>query len=274
MKFNRGFVSIRFFFKRKNPQKLPHYNPEGQSQLLGSLQPFGDLINDVRTFSKPYKSSGHFWLDLFQPIKALALVAAGLFYIVAAPTIGVSLAIGRALNKTEKRPTGDQLWSWAGLGVSSIVAGAVSLAMIPFTLVKILTKAIITFCQPPNAVPYEAKTSNQRLVAKTETDPSSIQLICRELHRKYKESSLSTDTKGYETNVYRRAKRKYNENEDSYKEYLVLFTNRARFPSTQIHERTPIKFSGPAVYRGQRWYMAEPAAGSKHYRDYQQTISF
>lgn len=230
MKLNKGHWSIRDFFVGKpNSMGDIKYNPTRQGQLLGSLQPFGDLVKEVTDTAKPYRTPQQFWFDLVLPIRGPGLMFAGAFYFGLSLAVPTTLAVGRLFGLTQRKPSAAQVTSWALLGGFSIVTGAITLASsIVLYPIKLLTRLGITFTKyfkgELSSTPLEKRPIIQRLVASvtdsikslrdllnSTNEPANAQIrqqgidqlkassldLCVELHRKY-ENAIK---KGYPSSI-------------------------------------------------------------------------
>lgn len=196
-RFDRGFFSILDHFRGKKPNYSGdrHYNPDGQTQMQGALQPIADVLNDFSKYKKPYKSNEVVY-DLLQPVSSAAQMVSGAIYAIAAPIYKLVSTATKAVGLTQKAPpTTTQTLSWMAQGAISMGMSAVKLLTWPLTLmVKVPLRIKATLSKAEEKPKFTDSSCVKELVR---TGLSTADLvkkadICLELHRKLKRKDTTT----------------------------------------------------------------------------------
>lgn len=157
-KINKGYRSLLAFLAEDyefaanlndyfNPTEQPideRYNPENQSQLLGSLQPFADMVADARKTFKPYKSKSHLNSDLATFLRGLRNIGTGLATVVGATVLFFVNFAKAAFTANSFAHFGNMMrqnaintLSWLVNGIANIIRGVTQLVASPFAMARV-----------------------------------------------------------------------------------------------------------------------------------------
>jgi hypothetical protein len=136
-------------------------------QLIGSFQPFADMVNDVVNTFTSYKTAGEFGTDCLQPIFGIGNILKSVFYLAAVallfvPTLIIApIFIGLSFKNVSKNMKqlfglgGTILLSWFLDGIGSAIRGSTQLGATTLLILKAPLRGILALIDYRNANRYE-----------------------------------------------------------------------------------------------------------------------
>ncbi|HLB41326.1 MAG TPA: hypothetical protein VJN02_00490 [Gammaproteobacteria bacterium] len=207
---------------------------ELKDQLRGGLQPFADMVKDVVDTFKPYKSEWYAGRDAAQliygvvniSIAALSVIGTLGLFILNTTRYACSPSTFTHNMKANLIYTG----SWLLDSVTTAIRGVTQIITAPLTWARIFLRVGITLLWPDN-LKIENSKSIQRLVSKSEAaNNSSMELIIKELHRKY----MKERSKEVKTSITS------NDESNAYKSAIMSLQNNALSTKTSKDERQAV----------------------------------